>query len=76
MKGHNTMKQKTMMVAVLAAVTVCVASARTMNVTVNRSAIGLVESFDFTFDDVGASTTNLLCMACGTADGGAESLDG
>ena len=70
------MKQKTMMVAALAAAMACVASARTMNVTVNRSAIGIVESFDFTFDDVGASTTNLLCMACGTADGGAESLDG
>ena len=76
MKGCNTMKQKTMMVTAFAAAMACVASARTMNVTVNRSAIGLVESFDFTFDDVGASTTNLLCMACGTADGGAESLDG
>ena len=68
------MKNK-MLVAVVATVVSCVASARTMYVTVNKSALGLVESFDFTFDDVGAGTTNLLCMACGTADGGTTDLD-
>ena len=61
------------MIIALAAVMIAgltlTASARTMTVTENRS-FGPVLSYDFTFDNVGAGTTNKLLMVCGTSDGG------
>ena len=55
--------------AALAAGIAFTASARTMTMTANQS-FGPVQSFDFTFDNVGANTTNKLLMACGASDGG------
>ena len=67
------MKQDNMQALVLVALTSAMmafmASARTMTMTVNQTD-GEVSSFDFTFDNVGAGTTNLLWMACGNGDSG------
>ena len=68
----NTIRIAVAAVAVMAG---CMASARTMTMKKNMSHELLV-SFDFTFDNVGAGTTNLLWMAYGTSDGGSGSYSG
>ena len=59
-------------VAAVAVVAACMASARTMTMKVNRP-YDLIESFDFTFDNVGVAITNSLWVAYGTSDGGSGS---
>ena len=68
----NTIRIAVAAVAVMAG---CMASARTMTMKKNMSHELLV-SFGFTFDNVGAGTTNLLWMAYGKSDGGAGSYSG
>lgn len=68
-------KLLTISAAIIACGAACMASARTMTMTVNRTG-GEASSFDFTFDDVGAGTTNSLYMAFGNADGGTAGFSG
>ena len=68
-------KLLTLSAAAIACGAACMASARTMTMTENRTG-GEASSFDFTFDDVGAGTTNSLYMAFGNADGGTAGFSG
>lgn len=66
------MKLQAMVVAVVACAA-CVASARTIDMTVNKTGDD-VTSFDFAFDDVGADKTNSLWIVYGVTDGGSSSF--
>ena len=58
--------------AALVVGSVCVATARTVEVTENKDEDGVTTSINLTFSEESPDTTNSLYVALGTSDGGTD----